>query len=331
MSINIPSKWNDRITEAVQSAGYAMAMESMDYQPLLIEERGNAAAAYIRGRGGLLERFKMRATAYLNDYNIDSLKWVTDILKREHVPIARFGDTMFGADDPSGLEAFGADVVKRHSFITDLTLDEDGWLAGMNKNLRRDYRKSLRSDVRVHEVLTAEDVKNYFDLSNVTTQRVRKEKYYTQYPLEFFQAIAAMKSSDQAFMLLAKTGEDDNENVLAGGIFFISGKKALYYHGCSTRDRKHMPKQAPTLLLFNALVHAKARGCTQFDWGGVDPNASKEDSIYRIYRYKKRWGGEPVVFYTGEYTVSEPVVWLQEKILIPAYSKWSVMKQTRRN
>ncbi len=282
MAFDIPSKWNDRVTEPVQSAGYALAMEYMGYQPVLMEKKEDSAATvFIRGRGGgLLERFKMRATAYLNDYDVDSLKWVTDMLAREHVPIARFGDTMFGADDSSGLAAFGADVVKRHSFVTDLTLDEDGWLAGMNKNLRRDYRKSLRSDVRVHEVLKAEDVKKYFDLSNITTQRVRKEKYYTQYPLEFFQAIANdMGSSGQAFMLLAKTGEENDEDVLAGGIFFVSGKKALYYHGCSTRDRKHMAKQAPTMLLFSALCHAKARGCTQFDWGGADPNASKQDSL----------------------------------------------------
>jgi lipid II:glycine glycyltransferase (peptidoglycan interpeptide bridge formation enzyme) len=131
-----------------------------------------------------------------------------------------------------------------------------------------------------------------------------------------------MVASGSAFILLAGI----NNKVLAGGIFFTSGKKALYYHGCSSRDRKYTTLEAPTLLLFEGLRFAKTKRCEIFDWGGCSPNTSKEDTDYSVYRFKERWGGKLVPFYNGEYPISKFKSLIQNKILIPSYSKLCVIK-----
>lgn len=315
--------WNADIFEMVQSSGYASAMEAMNYRTCFASSSDNSAVMHIRGDGGILAPLVKRATVFLNRYDEQSIRCIAGEMARRNVPFVRFGNSMWGADNALELNRAGARITECYTFLTDLGLGEEKSLSRMHKNLRRDLRKGKRSDVRVWEAKSMEDIRNYHAISLETTRKARAVKSYTYYPPAFFERLLVhMVRTGQAFILLAGA----EGRVLSGGIFFVSGKKALYYHGCSLRNPENAKMQAPTVLLHEAQRVAKEKGCDTFDWGGVDPYAPQDDSVHHIYRYKKKWGGDLVRFYNGELALSKGVMFLQENILIPAYSKLLVLK-----
>ena len=86
------------------------------------------------------------------------------------------------------------------------------------------------------------------------------------------------------------------ENALIGGTAFVkSADKKIYRykHGANVYSTN-----ANDMLLWSAIKAARREGYELFDLGGIRITDDKDSYYYRHYKYKEKFGGEIVAFYT---------------------------------
>jgi FemAB-related protein (PEP-CTERM system-associated) len=168
-----------------------------------------------------------------------------------------------------------------------LTLEssEDELWRGLHKSMvQRGINKAKREGVTV-EASERPDESDLFDYLNRVT--CRKHGIPAQ-PREFFDRVwSQLILEGKADCLIAS----HESRKIAAVIVFYDKHKAIYMYGGSLPDSLSL--RPNHLLLWNAVLRAKARGCTEFDFGRV----SVENSS--LAEFKKRWGAEevPLMYY----------------------------------
>jgi lipid II:glycine glycyltransferase (peptidoglycan interpeptide bridge formation enzyme) len=112
---------------------------------------------------------------------------------------------------------------------------------------------------------------------------IRDEGYYQTVWQTFMQS-----SEPNAEPLIA---EVNGEAVAAIFVFYLAAR-AYYVYGMS-RDtqREKMPNY---LLQWEAMKHAKSRGCLIYDLWGAPDEFKESDSMWGVFRFKEGLGGEVI-------------------------------------
>ena len=111
-------------------------------------------------------------------------------------------------------------------------------------------------------------------------------------PVGFYSDFLCAMEKNARLLLAEKDGR-----VLAGTIEVIMGKKAWYVYGCSfTQGRSDMPNY---LLQWEMMRHALERGCTVFDFRGVEGDPVTENPHYGLHRFKQGFDAR-FVEYVGQ-------------------------------
>jgi len=77
---------------------------------------------------------------------------------------------------------------------------------------------------------------------------------------------------------------------LAAMFLVVSANRGTYLYGASaTENRNYMATYA---LQWRAMQIAKEKGCTEYDFFGVAPQADESHPMYGLYRFKTGFGGE---------------------------------------
>jgi len=162
--------------------------------------------------------------------------------------------------------------------------DEEEWLARMKPKGRYNLRLASKKGVSVRRALP-DDYPLLYRMYAETSIRdgfvIRPEDYYLRIWQKFYQ-----KNMAQALI-----AEVEGEPV-AGIFVFHFAKKAWYLYGMSTD--KHRDKMPNYLLQWEGMKYAKEMGCKIYDLWGAPDQFDETDSMWGVFRFKQRLGGEVV-------------------------------------
>lgn len=169
----------------------------------------------------------------------------------------------------------------RNTVVVGLCDDEEALLAQMKPKTRYNVRLADKRGVTIR-VGGAEDIDLLYRMYAHTSVRddflIRGKDYYALVWRTFFEAGLAEP-------LIA---EVDGEPVGAVVIFRF-GNKAWYLYGMSLDE--HREKMFTYRLQWEAMLRAKAAGCTLYDFWGAPDEFNESDPMWGVYRFKEGFGG----------------------------------------
>lgn len=178
------------------------------------------------------------------------------------------------------------DIQPPSTVVIDLSLSEEEILAGMKSKSRYNIRLAERKGVEVRSG-GVEELPGWYKLYQETAARDRITIHSEGYYRTLFE-LAAEPSSGvrrEARLLLAYVGEE----LLAGVIIMINGRRATYLYGASSNEkRNYMPSH---LLQWRAILLAKQMGCALYDLFGIPFDDDANDPMHGLYRFKTGLGG----------------------------------------
>ncbi len=320
VSTSAPPQWSALRPVPFQSEGFGTAMGTMGYRPLYLHDGARCALALVRGALPGLGNLTARANVFLDGADAAFTAAALGALARRGIPYVKVGDTMSGVaweSLPAGW-AFGhTRMIRRHTFVLDLTQSEAALLKAMD-GAERKIRKADREGVEVRPVQSREELAAYCRLSRDTSERVRARSAYTDFPDRFFEDLYRLLGAQGIARFYVAWHKDEP---LAGCLFTCSDSTMLYYLGGSTRDRELTAKQAPAAVFWHAIREAKRLGLSRFDLGGCTPTEDPHDPRHGVYTFKKRWGGRLETFYNLDVVLSSIPYYLQERVLSPVWDR----------
>jgi peptidoglycan pentaglycine glycine transferase (the first glycine) len=174
----------------------------------------------------------------------------------------------------------------KNTVLIDLSASEDEMLARMKQKTRYNIRLAEKKNVKVR-VGSTRDLPVIYKMYAETSVRdgfvIRDESYY-QTVWELF-----MQSAEpNAEPLIAEV----NGEVVAAIFVFYFSKRAYYVYGMSRN--LHREKMPTYLLQWEAMKHAKSRGCLVYDLWGAPDEFNESDSMWGVFRFKEGLGGEVI-------------------------------------
>lgn len=170
----------------------------------------------------------------------------------------------------------------RNTMVVDLRPSEKDLLARMNQSTRRNINLAQRYGV---EVVTANqtDLRQFYELYQETARRdgfiLRSYDYYQRLWGGFL-------AKGMACAFLARR----QEQVLAGCLVLLLGKKAWYILGASRSEMREVrPNQ---LLQWKAMRWAKISGAESYDMWGLPDVLEVGQPMWGLYQFKRGFGGE---------------------------------------
>ena len=217
----------------------------------------------------------------------------------------------------------------KYTFILDLTKPEEELLKGMHPKTRYNIKVAQKHGVKIIQDNSDEAFETYLKLTGETTKRQGFYAHTQKYHRLMWETLGSRNSEVEsqkvdtnrltAHLFLAKY----KEQVLAAWILFIY-KDTLYYpYGASSS--LHRETMASNFLMWEAIKFGKKLGLKKFDmWGGLGPNANKNDPWYGFHRFKEGYGPKLIEFVGSFDLVINPVLYQLYKILDKI--RWKLLK-----
>ena len=181
-----------------------------------------------------------------------------------------------------------------HTCVNDLTLTEEELLAGINKNVRYQIRRSEKDgiSVRFYEKADIENDRGLLDKFRDIYVRMYKSK-----GVDTDMNIAAVeKYLEQDKIVFTAVWHDDE--MLLFHSYVCDNKEARLLHSASFFREEgisepNMIGRANKKLHWEEMVYFKKKGYEKYDWGGI----SDFDNPNGIDEFKLKFGGEKVTYY----------------------------------
>lgn len=174
--------------------------------------------------------------------------------------------------------------VENKSFLIDLfRSNEEIFSAFDYKGAQYPIHKTIKNGVIVNKACSSEEKKNFYDFYQTFVKDPKRKN-----------KILVLQKSEleklEVFYAVSAQGE------YLGGIGLLPSpdRRYLYYKYAATLHRF----SENDLLIWNGIKYAKDEGYAYFDLSCVCPEAEKKSDLYRLYHYKKKFGGSLVTFNT---------------------------------
>lgn len=157
-----------------------------------------------------------------------------------------------------------------HTWILDVTPDEDTLLASMHSKTRYNIRLADRKGVSIN---TDKNIDVFWHLNEITTQR----NNYKSHPKAYIEKLIAQNNVYQVNAYY-------NSTAIASAILLKHEDTLIYFFGASSNEYRNL--MAPYLMHFEIIKLAKQLGCTYYDFWGIAPPKEKGsggDSCYHHY------------------------------------------------
>ncbi len=194
---------------------------------------------------------------------IKSKKWITILNTSEKIDIKYYSIQITGK-----------------TFILNLTCSLEEILNHFEKkSLRYPISKAERDGIKIVHSSSVEMVNQFYQFLYVFTQK---------------KNIPTVNKDELKEYDLFHAYSPDGKYI-GGCAFLSSGDKSIfrYKHGATSYSFNEND-----LLLWNAIKYAKEAGYSFFDLGGVLPSDNLNDYYHKHYKYKKKFGGDLVDFYS---------------------------------
>ena len=201
-------------------------------------------------------------------------------------------------------------IQPRQTTLLDLHKTEEELLAAMHSKHRYNIRLAEKKGVTVQ--IYSENLQEMFpDFWRLLVDTAKRQGFRTHSPEYYSQLLKNLEPEGMAHLVFACL---DNKP-LATMILVTYGGIATYLHGGSSEEHKEY--MAPYLLQWRAIQHAKALGCTTYDFWGTHAVFDDAENIWKpelghasagVTRLKLGFGGE-VKEYPGAFDVILDPFW----------------------
>lgn len=349
-----PVRWDTWVTKEpggniLQSYAWGQLKAGFGWQPLRValEQGGDIVA----GAQLLLRPFPLGAMAYVPKgplVDFSRSEEVAKLFSSLHGLARERGATHLKIEPdlcnsaPLGalLKSYGfrkgSEVQPRSTILLDLRPGPETLLAGLRRGTRYNIQLAMRKGVTV----TRGDEAALVDFYRLLQETGRRGCFLIHSLAYYQQMWRWLATRDMAELLLARwQGE-----LLAGAIILTLGRRAYYMYGASSSRHRHLKPNE--LLQWEAILWAKGRGCTSYDFWGIPDEVGRrcedsgderppamgettEPSYWGVYQFKRGFGGR-VVRHLGayDYVYSPARYWLQAMAL-PRLRRWRAGWQDR--
>ncbi len=170
---------------------------------------------------------------------------------------------------------------------------EEELIAHFKPDHRNRVRKAIKKGVYCRRC-GAEALDDFYPLMQQTGHRdnipIR--------PREYFERFLNSFSPEQCRLFICYAEIDGKEVPLSGAVAVRYGKTATYVYGASSNSNRNLYPNY--LMQLEMMKWAVEGGCDVYDFGGIPHYNDENDPAYGLYRFKKGFNGE-VVVYAGEY------------------------------
>jgi len=178
-------------------------------------------------------------------------------------------------------------ITKWGTFLIDLSKDKSTLWQNLDKHsARKNIERSEKRGVFVKEIINEKDLYDYYELLKETKSKV-------SWNVKFEEISLLWKSLQPVGFtgFLAKLDE-----IPVGGILVSYFNKHIFEWGVGRSELDYSKKlYSQDLLKWKIIEWGKENKCNYYDLSGVNPNA-KTDKEFKIFRYKKKWGGELIQY-----------------------------------
>jgi hypothetical protein len=177
-----------------------------------------------------------------------------------------------------GIEAAGSIYDSFYQHDIQLGDDTDQIFTTFSKNNKRNIKKAIREGVEIEIRLDMESIDEFYTLNSIT----RKRHGIPSQPYKFFANLYKYINSDgKGIVVLARK----HGKVVAGAIYFIFGRTAIYKYGASTKEEKHL--RANNLVMWEAIKWLSNKNFKSLGLGRTDKSNAG------LVRYKNGWAPDP--------------------------------------
>lgn len=184
------------------------------------------------------------------------------------------------------LHKANTDILPSNTIFMDLKRDDDLLLGRMKPKTRYNINLASRKGVRIR-TLGLDSLDVWYDLYRQTAER----NNFFLHDINNFKIILSARANDtlspaEVHLLVAEV----EEKPLAAMFLVIAANRGTYLYGASaTENRNYMATYA---LQWRAMQIARERGCTEYDFFGIAPQADPSHPMYGLYRFKSGFGGD---------------------------------------
>jgi lipid II:glycine glycyltransferase (peptidoglycan interpeptide bridge formation enzyme) len=182
-----------------------------------------------------------------------------------------------------GLRKGDNEVQPKCSFILDISLSEDELLKQMKPKVRYNIGLAKKHGVNVRLSREISDIESFWQLTKQTSARDGFVPHPKEHYMKMFERLAP---EGRACLFLAEY----NKQIVAAHLLTYFGPTCCYLHGASAD--LHREVMAPYLLQWAAILDAKERGMSYYDFGGVNGKTYFNEKWEGITRFKTGFGPE---------------------------------------
>lgn len=241
--------------------------------------------------GPVVENYKSQITNYKREILKILLEKLRELAKQEDASFIRIAPIWQRTKENEKIfDDFG--FIKSPMLIhleatweLDITPAEDELLKNMRKTTRYLIRQAQKnSDIEITKSSDIESVKKFSELHNKVSLRQK----FVPFSLKFLEnEFSVFKKDNEVLMFQAKYKGEIVGSVM---IVFHSGK-AYYHHSALLGEYSKIP--VIYLLMWEAILEAKKRGCVAFDfWGFIDPEKQPKHPWAGPTLFKMGFGGK---------------------------------------
>jgi len=175
------------------------------------------------------------------------------------------------------------DIQPKKTLILDIAKSEQELLGKMHSKTRYNIQLAQRRGVKIQ--ISRPRIQNFKDFWRLMEETTKRDGFHS-YPKEYYRKLLEAPGVE---LFVA---EFENK-IIAANIVVFHNKQAIYLHGASDYEQRNL--MAASLLQWEQIKEAKKRGCTEYDFWGID-----EIKWPGVTRFKKSFNGKEII-YPGAY------------------------------
>jgi len=155
---------------------------------------------------------------------------------------------------------------------------------------RRNIRKAIKENVRVHFSHSMQSVREFYRLNTLT----RKLHGLPPQPLSFFRNVHKHIISQKKGIVVLASSEG---RYIAGAVYFHFGSQAIYKYGAS--EREYQFKRPNNRIMWEAIKWYAEKGFESLSFGRTEPKNNG------LLQFKRGWGAQEAVLRYYTYDLRE--------------------------
>ena len=203
--------------------------------------------------------------------------------------------------------------------ILDLTASQAELLAGLRRKTRYSVRQADKRAVTVTEQTDQAGFKQLLDL----VWQTARQRRFTPAPRtqleQLYQSLAATNN------LVVYCAHNSDGQLLSSALIIFWNAEADYLLGANTELGRSQPAAAS--LQWQAILEAKKRGCSRYNFWGVAPEGQTKHPLAGVTVFKQGFGGQRQEVQAAHDLVIKPLAYRQSWLIEQAHRLKRYLRQ----